>query len=116
MPSTSFKIGLLYISLPFFILWLFSARQLIKSFQEKLKDILNPESSKEYISPFERLRAFFNNYQQDASNNLPIILLSYKTNLSEDQKQVVDTSMPNNIYESYILRKNNTKNLFEIVY
>jgi hypothetical protein len=102
MPSTSFKIGLLYISLPFFILWLFSARQLIKSFQEKLKDILNPESSKEYISPFERLRAFFNNYQQDASNNFPIILLSYKTNLSEDQKQVVDTSMPYNIYESYI--------------
>jgi hypothetical protein len=102
MPSASFKIGLLYISLPFFILWLFSARQLIKSFKEKLKDILNPENSGEYISPFERLRAFFNNYQQDASDNFLINLLNYNTNLFCPQKKVFDTLAPYKTYESYI--------------
>ena len=90
MPSTHLKIGLLYISVPIFLMWLYSAKQLVNTFKEKLRDILNPQNlgkAEDSETPFDKLRSAFSTTQQDSSKNILLNLLSYKMNLPGDQKQ-----------------------------
>ena len=105
MPSAHLKIGLLYISVPIFLVWLYSAGQLVKSFKEKLRDILNPENlanSEDSLSPFDKLRSIFLNTEQATSKNTLLNILSYKINLPGEKKPIIAGSTQPGIYDSHI--------------
>jgi hypothetical protein len=105
MPSTYLKIGLLYVSIPMFLFWLYSARQLVKSFKEKLREILNPENldnTRDSVSPFNKLRSLFLNEQQSTSKNVLLNILSYKINLPFEKKQDIQYSLQSFKNESYV--------------
>jgi hypothetical protein len=103
MPPHHLKIGLLYISVPIFLFWLFSARQLVKAFKEKLRDILNPgniNSNAHHATPFDRLRVLFLNAQNNSQSVL-LNLLGYKINLPPVKAEVF-TAKPTTVYDAYV--------------
>jgi len=106
MPLAHLKIGLLYISIPIFLFWLYSASQLVKSFKEKLRDLLNPENSSEKgdsVSPFDKLRsAFLNSPQQTNSKNVLFNLLSYKINVPAGKRRVISAAEQPGSYDSFV--------------
>ena len=106
MPLGHLKIGLLYVSIPIFLFWLYSAGQLVKSFKEKLRDLLNPENlgnSVDSASPFDNLRSVFLKPSQLAnSKNVLFNLLSYKINVPGGKRQVVSITEQPRSYDAYV--------------
>jgi hypothetical protein len=67
MPAKMIQIGLLYISLPVFLIWLFSSRQLLASFKEKLRDLLRSGVTSNQIlkNPLQRLLSSLQDHHND---------------------------------------------------
>ncbi len=102
MPPKYLKIGLLYISLPIFLVWFYSAKQLVNSFKEKLRDLLNPENfnkNEDHVSSFEKVRSIFSSEQVGAAGDVILNLLSYKIKLPTEQKTTITKPKKFEVYD-----------------
>jgi ATP:ADP antiporter, AAA family len=102
MPHEYLKIGLLYISFPIFLVWLYSAKQLVNSFKEKLRDLLNPENlnkNEDDVSALAKLRAMFSDAQSDGTGSVILNLLSYKMKWPAEQRIAVARPKKFEIYD-----------------